>query len=155
MTRAALIAAALLLVGVALGWARPAAVASVAAAIPPVLGVTVPLDDTTAEAVVVLNDDNFAAQVETAQGLVLVDFFATWCGPCRAMKPNFDKVAADYKDRLKFGALDIDVGTKTAKKYDIEAVPTLIVFKDGKQVAQHVGYCGPDDIKAIVDAYLK
>ena len=154
-TKAALVAALFVLMGLALGWARPGVYGPVAAALPPVLGVSLPLDDATPDAVVELNDDNFAARVEQSQGLFLVDFFATWCGPCKAMKPNFHQVANAYKDKLKFGSLDIDQAQVTANKYKIEEIPTLILFQDGKQVAKQVGYCGPDDIKKMLAPYLQ
>ena len=154
-TKAALVAALFLLMGLALAGARPGIWAPVAAALPPILGASLPLGDAMPDAVVDLNDDNFAKQVERAQGLVLVDFFATWCSHCKAMKPIFHAVAKEYKDKMKFGALDTDQAQITTNKYKVDALPTLILFKDGKQVDQKVGECGQDEIKAMIDPYLK
>ena len=163
VTRAALVGAALLLAGLAIAWAAdsgrtapPAATVQTPAAVVPLADVKQP------DPVVELNDDNFAKEVEKAKGLVLVDFFATWCGPCKAMKPIFHGVAAEYKDRLKFGSLDVEQADVTTNKYKIEGYPTLILFKDGKPVAQQVGLPHADDpkaaadaLKALIDPYLK
>jgi len=86
--------------------------------------------------------------------VVLVDFWATWCGPCHMLKPVFRSVAAEYQGRAKFGSLDVDRSPVTAGKYNIRSLPTLILFKNGRQVAKRVGYCDADTIKAMIDPHL-
>jgi thioredoxin len=108
-----------------------------------------------ADPVLELSDANFAAQVEQAQGLVMVDFFATWCGPCQAMKPVFHEFAAQNRARMKFGALDTDASPATARKYGIRAIPTVMVFQDGRKVAERVGFCSAEQLQAMVEPFLK
>jgi thioredoxin 1 len=108
-----------------------------------------------ADPVMELDDNNFAEKVENAQGLVLVDFFATWCGPCQAMKPIFHQFAAERREQMKFASLDVDQGTATARKYQIEAIPTLVLFRDGQKVAERVGYCSAAQLKALVTPFLQ
>ena len=81
---------------------------------------------------VLFTDDNFEAEVSKSKGVVLVDFFATWCGPCKMQSPIIEEVAKDFEGRAKVGKLDVDQGPKTAEKFEIMSVPTIVVFKDGR-----------------------
>ena len=81
---------------------------------------------------VLFTDDNFEAEVSKSKGVVLVDFFATWCGPCKMQAPIIEEVAKDFEGRAKVGKLDVDQGPKTAEKFEIMSVPTIVVFKDGR-----------------------
>ena len=92
------------------------------------------------------DDSNFDAEVIQSDLPVLVDFTATWCGPCRMLAPHVDKVADQYKGKVKVGKLDIDAAPQTAAKYAIRSVPTLMVFKGGKRTDQHVGVTNQDRI---------
>ena len=85
----------------------------------------------------------------------MVDFFATWCGPCLAMKPIFHEFAAEYQDRVAFGSLDTDESPNASRKYGIRAIPTVMVFRDGQKVAERVGFCDKDQLKAMIDPLLK
>ena len=89
--------------------------------------------------VVELTDFNFQSEVLDSKVPVLVDFWATWCGPCRAIAPMIDQVATEYVGKAKVAKLDIDKAGVVASRYGIQAVPTFIVFKDGKEAARMLG----------------
>ncbi len=101
-----------------------------------------------------VNDLNFDEQVLRSDVPVLVDFTATWCGPCRQIAPLVDQVADEYEGRLKVTKLDIDNSPATAQKFGIRGVPTLYVFKGGEVVAQQVGAVGKNVIKQLVERAL-
>ncbi|MFO7180835.1 MAG: thioredoxin [Pseudomonadota bacterium] len=87
----------------------------------------------------VFNDLNFEQEVLASEIPVLVDFTATWCGPCKALAPIVDQVADELVGTVKVGKLDVDDSPITAGKYGVRGVPTVIVFKGGERAAQHVG----------------
>ena len=86
-----------------------------------------------------VSDANFEQEVLKSSEPVLVDFFAEWCGPCKAMAPALEQVAADMKGKVKVAKLDVDQNPEVTQKYTIQAMPTLMIFKDGKKVAERVG----------------
>ncbi len=85
------------------------------------------------------NQINFEQDVLKSDVPVLVDFTATWCGPCKALAPIVDKLADEFEGRVKVGKLDIDESPEIAQKYGIRSVPTVLVFKGGAKAGQHVG----------------
>ena len=89
--------------------------------------------------VVELTDANFEPEVLQSKEPVLVDFTATWCGPCKVLAPIVEKIAEEQHGKYKVGKLDIDDAPGVAQKYQIRGVPTVVVFKDGQKVDQHVG----------------
>ena len=89
--------------------------------------------------VLAFNDDNFEAEVLKSDQPVLVDFTATWCGPCKMLSPIVEKLADELQGKVKVGKLDIDAAPSTTARYGVRGVPTVMVFKGGERVAQHVG----------------
>ena len=85
-------------------------------------------------------------------GVTLVDFYADWCGPCRMLSPVLQEVAAHMKDKASVIKIDIDDATAVTEKYEIASVPTLILFKDGKEVDRVVGLRDADFLKGFVEA---
>lgn len=91
------------------------------------------------DSTVAVTDATFESEVTQAKGLVLVDFWATWCGPCRMIAPTLEALAKDYAGRAKIVKLDTDANQATAMKFNIRSIPTLMFFKDGKHVDTVVG----------------
>lgn len=87
-------------------------------------------------------------------GRVLVDFWATWCGPCKMMAPNVEETATDYKGRVTVGKVDVDECPNLASRFGIMSIPTLIVFKDGEKKEVLVGYRLKMQIAEVLDKYL-
>jgi thioredoxin 1 len=86
-----------------------------------------------------VSDANFDSEVLESSEPVLVDFFAEWCGPCKAMAPALEAVAAEMKGKVKVAKLDVDQNPRVTQEYTIQAMPTLMIFKGGKKVAERVG----------------
>ncbi len=106
------------------------------------------------EGVPKVNDDNFAAEVENSSGVVLVDFGAVWCPPCKMLEPIIVEVAAEVAGRAKVMALDVDEAGQTAAKFAVMNVPTMIFFKDGAEAKRLVGVSPKEEIVAAIDALL-
>lgn len=87
-------------------------------------------------------DQDFADQVIKSDKPVMVDFWATWCGPCVMAGPVVDELATDYVGKVVVGKLDVDANQATAQQYGVMSIPTVIMFKDGKEVARKVGFAG-------------
>lgn len=87
-------------------------------------------------------DKNFAEEVLKSDKSVMVDFWATWCGPCVMAGPVVDSLADDYVGKIKIGKLDVDANPTTAGAYGVMSIPTVILFKNGKEVARKVGFAG-------------
>lgn len=86
-----------------------------------------------------VTDDTFAAEVEQAAGLVLVDFWATWCGPCLAIAPVLEQLAGQYAGKLRVGKLDVDANQTVTQRFNVRSIPSILFFRDGRHVDTVVG----------------
>ena len=101
-----------------------------------------------------VTDANFDQDVLKSDTPVLVDFWATWCGPCRALAPIVDELAKDYQGKLKVGKMDVDSNSATPMRYKVTGIPTLLVFKGGQVVEQLVGYKPKETIAQALDKHV-
>ena len=98
-----------------------------------------------------VTDDNFQQEVLDSEKPVLVDFWASWCAPCRMLAPTIDEVAKDFDDRAKVVKLNVDENGATSMKYNIKGIPTLLLFKDGVIKDQIVGATSKDNIARMIE----
>jgi thioredoxin 1 len=102
-----------------------------------------------------VNDDNFAEEVEGHEGLSMVDFWATWCGPCRMVAPIVEELADEYRDKgLKVGKMDVDSNPQTPARYGIRSIPTILFFKGGELVDQVIGYVPRPHLEEKIQQHL-
>ncbi len=100
------------------------------------------------------NDDDFEADVLKSEKVVLIDFWAEWCGPCKMIAPLLDEAADQYADKLKIAKLNIDENPNTPAKYQIRSIPTLMLFKDGAVLAQKLGAMPKKDLTDFLETNL-
>ena len=103
---------------------------------------------------ITVTDASFKANVLESTRPVLVDFWAQWCGPCRAVAPVLEQIAAENAERLTVAELDVDANPLTAQQYQVASIPTLIVFKDGQPVTRMVGTRGKSALLSELRHYL-
>ncbi len=101
-----------------------------------------------------IGDSNFDQTVLQAEMPVLVDFWAPWCAPCRMVAPVVEELAEEYDGKISFAELNVDHNPKTASKYGIMSIPTLLIFKDGKPISHIVGFRPKAELKRSLDAVL-
>lgn len=99
-----------------------------------------------------VTDQNFAE--ETAEGLVLVDFWAPWCGPCKMIAPVLEEVDQELGGKVKIAKIDVDENQETAGKYGVMSIPTLLVFKDGEVVDQVVGFQPKEQLIELLNKHM-
>ncbi|EKQ50859.1 MULTISPECIES: thioredoxin [unclassified Clostridium] len=102
----------------------------------------------------IINDREFFYEVENTRGVVVVDFFATWCGPCKMLAPVLDKVSNNMRGKANFFKIDVDQNMRIVEKYNIATVPTMIIFKDGIQMENLAGFMPEQNITNKVKSYL-
>lgn len=101
------------------------------------------------------NDESFESEVLKHPGAVLVDFWAEWCGPCKALGPVLDGLAEEYKDKIKVVKVNVDESPNAPQQYKVRGIPTMIFFKKGELVDQLVGNQPRDAIKGVIDKVVK
>jgi thioredoxin 1 len=101
-----------------------------------------------------LSDDLFESEVINSNIPVIVDFWAQWCGPCKALAPIIEDVAQKYTDKVKFVKLDVDQNPATPPKFGVRGIPTLILFKDGQVAATQVGLLSKADLMKFIDNHI-
>ncbi len=99
-----------------------------------------------------LTQENFEAEVLRYEGVVLVDFWAPWCGPCRMLAPTIDELSHEFEGKAKVGKVNVDESGMLAQQYGIMSIPTLIIFKGGKPVDQVVGLQSKETLVAKINA---
>ena len=103
---------------------------------------------------VALTDSNFEAEVYQAKEPMLVDFYADWCGPCKAMSPVVDALTKEYEGRLKVGKVNVDDNQEIAAEYGVMSIPTFILFKDGEAKTKMVGMQDKKTLSGAIDKLL-
>ena len=102
-----------------------------------------------------ITDENFEDKVLQDKGIVLVDFWAPWCGPCQMLGPIIEELAKEMKDGVNIYKLDVDANPQTAERYGIMSVPTIIIFKDGKKIEQATGMQSKETLREKIESALK
>jgi len=106
------------------------------------------------EAIIEINDSNFESEVANSDVPVLIDFWAPWCGPCKAIAPMVEEISSSYEGRIKVGKLNVDENQSTTMKFGIRSIPTLIMFKGGEAVDQIIGAVPKGEIERVVEKSL-
>lgn len=101
---------------------------------------------------VTFTDTNFQDEVLGAKGLIIVDFFAPWCGPCKMMAPSIEKLANEYAGTVKIGKLNVDDNGEVGNRYEIQSIPTTIFFKDGQMVEKLIGFQSEETLRQKIEA---
>ena len=100
----------------------------------------------------IINEKNFEEKIKN--GVVLVDFFATWCGPCRMLAPILEEVSEELGDKVKIYKVDVDEDENLARRFGIMSIPTMIFFKNGTEVDKHTGLLNKDSVCDIIKKYI-
>ncbi|MCZ6778521.1 MAG: thioredoxin [Acidobacteriota bacterium] len=105
------------------------------------------------ENIIVLDEANFDQETSKEMPIV-VDFWATWCAPCRLIAPHLEALAKEYEGRVRVGKVDVDQNGSIATRFQIRSIPTLLVFKDGQTVDQLIGMVPKDSIQELIDKHV-
>ncbi|MCM8757995.1 MAG: thioredoxin [Candidatus Omnitrophica bacterium] len=104
--------------------------------------------------ILILNEDNFESEVLKSNQIILVDFWAPWCAPCRIIAPIVEEIAKEYKDKIKVAKLNVEDYPSIASRFGIMSIPTLIIFKDGKAVESLIGVVSKNQIISRIKNYV-
>lgn len=105
-----------------------------------------------AETLIHLSDENFKNEI--ANGVILVDFYADWCGPCRIIAPIVEELSHEFNGRAKIAKLDIENAQQTARDFGVTSIPTIILFKNGSEVKRVVGVRDKESLKTMIQSFL-
>lgn len=103
----------------------------------------------------VVTDPTFETEVLKSDQPVLVDFWATWCGPCRMVAPVLEEIASEQGDKLRIAKLDVDANPITAGRFGVRSIPTMILFKNGREAQRLVGYMPKERLLSLLDPHIK
>ena len=101
-----------------------------------------------------VTDESFASDIEGADGLSMVDFWAVWCGPCRIIAPIVEDLAKEYEGKVRVAKLDVDTNQRTAARFNVRSIPSILFFKDGKLVDTVVGAMPRGALEKKIQAHL-
>ncbi len=104
--------------------------------------------------IVHITENTFESEVLKSPTPVLVDFWAEWCGPCKAIAPVLEQIATEYQEKLRIAKVDVDSNQATAMRYGVRSIPTLMLFKNGVVEAQQVGLLSKEHLKKLLDGKL-
>ena len=104
--------------------------------------------------ILILNEDNFDDEIKQKAGPILVDFWASWCAPCKLVAPSLEQLAEDYSGRAHVAKVDVDSNGDLANRFGIMSIPTLMVFKDGRVVDQLIGAAPKPQIQQLIEKHL-
>jgi thioredoxin 1 len=107
-----------------------------------------------AEGIMIATTANWESEVLNAQGLVMIDFWAPWCGPCRMISPTVEELSKEYSGRIKVMKLNTDENSEIATRYKIMGIPTIMFFKNGAKLDQIVGVVPKQQLKAKIESFL-
>ncbi len=102
----------------------------------------------------IINTSQFRGSVEENQGVVVVDFFATWCGPCKMLAPVFQEVANEFEGKADFYKIDIDASLDIARQFSVSTVPTVIIFRNGEPIERLVGFMPKENLASKIKEYI-
>ncbi|MDP3965910.1 MAG: thioredoxin [archaeon] len=102
-----------------------------------------------------LNMGNFKEEVLESKNPVIIDFYADWCGPCKMLKPAYNKISEEYEGKLDFKRLNTENEEILAMQFEIRGIPSLVIVKDGEEIGRIVGYMGEEQLKSKINEILK
>ena len=102
----------------------------------------------------VINSEEFNNLVENTEGIAVVDFFATWCGPCKMLAPVFQEVGNEFEEKADFYKVDIDESLDIARQFSVSTVPTVIIFRNGEPIERLVGFMPKENLSAKIKEYI-